>query len=217
MRNTFITLILLGFVLASCKSSSSQSELANEIEDDRFVRRGGDEIISTKLVFNFFDANRTPFIRVWWLKHTDNYRRILAIRMFELSRFRSRDFAGFFGYELVDNDLPHKLEVRNKHYKECQPKSGWEAFNQKIEKIKVWEVPRFPIWGRTGEEYGEATNSLFLEIIPKGDGEEYYKLYLPVLKYLDTAKSEKARASLNLLLLIKEEFGYDFINESFPK
>ena len=208
MKKIFI-LCFFYVCMISCKDNTTQSS-SNMNEPNRpIIMHGDDKYTILKHSFEIFNANRAPLFRIWVFNVTgDNYG-IYQTRMFEISKFRSKDFAGL--YELDIGNIDTTYDIMHKENKELYPKSGWGEFNTKIKQNDIWSIPRFPFTDSIKEERYPKSG---LEIEFKTYGESYSVTLSGILN-MQQLHDKKSVAITSLFQMLKEEFGIDFMNYNF--
>lgn len=200
---------LCGFII-SCKDSNTVS-LSDEKKRHSMlgIMHGDDGYSILKHFFEIFNANRAPLFRLWVFRTTgDNYG-IYQTRMFEISNFRSKSFAAL--YELDIGNIDTTYDILHKKCREFYPKSGWPTFNAKIKQNGIWSIPRYTFNDSINETL-YSKQYLNLEFIDNG---ESYSMGVSGMLNLDKLHDDKSVAITNLLRIMKEEFGIDFLNFDF--
>jgi hypothetical protein len=211
MKNIFVILILSVF-LKSCGNSQNKSGVEISDIDRNFLPMAGiDEFSAIKYALKIYDSNRSPLFRIWVFRWTAVERRVFESRMFEISNFRSRNYAAMYSCDLRSIDTMYKVE--NRKQKEYFPKSGWEKMNSKLKANEVWNIPRFlPFQGDSSKQYPMQSIDIEFNL-----DREYYRLNLAGITNLHELKDKKAMAVMNLFRIINEEFGIDLLNFDFDE
>lgn len=170
---------------------------------------GDDGYSILKQSFHIFNADRTPIFRIWVFKNTGPNYRVYQTRMFEVSDFRSKDFAAL--YELDLESIDTTFEIINKKSKEYKPKSGWVKFNTKIKQHEVWDIPRFMFTDSINEERYSKQGIEIEFVTPM----ESYSVSVSGILNLGTLHDKKSVAITSLFRIMKEEFGIDFLKFDF--
>lgn len=201
MKKLPILLLVCGCFF-SCKEESINMRF-------KFTNESINSIL--KHSFNMFDANRTPIIRIWIYRTAGKDGRIYQTRMFEVSDFRSKDFAALFAFDIGDIKEDDTYKVLHKKSIELKPKNGWAAFNRRIMEYGIWEIPRLRFNDSIiDKQYPPSYLAIEFTTL-----NESYIASLAGVQNLDKLYDKKSLAICNFFQLVQDEFGFDFMNFDF--
>jgi hypothetical protein len=211
MKTMLILLVACGFTSACRNPNSEYIGDWNQKESLNIPIVGYDEYSATTRAFEIYSFDRLPLVRVWMFSWTGSHPEIFQSRMFEVSKFRGRDYAALYSLEMDITDS--FFCIKDKRRNEFVPKGGWDKLNAELKSKDIWRIPLLPFLD-TVTNGKELEHHLTIEFEKPN---ERYRLDLPRISHLHLLSDKKSVAIVALFQIMKQEFGIDFLNFDFDK